>query len=276
MIRKVLGKIIKSPWNAQYTKSVQNSYSNATVTGSSIEGKNVCISGATGDIGTALVRRFLIEKCHVILIGRSEEKLKKLCDQYNVKMDYMVMDLSIPAEIEKVYSDYVKKNRIDILINNAGVWGGAREKKFRNVPVVNLINTLNTNLKSAELLSKLLLEAYKSEKNEISIINISSICSQFNSFGYSPYGISKAGLLGLTKDLNVKYGRYGATIRAILPGSVATKMGNIKVGDNIEGNNNILNRPALAEEIAALTAVYASDIGKYCVNNLTASAGEKI
>ena len=53
-------------------------------------------------------------------------------------------------------------------------------------------------------------------------------------------------------------------------------MGNIKVGDNIEGNNNILNRPALAEEIAALTAVYASDIGKYCVNNLTASAGEKI
>lgn len=154
--------------------------------------------------------------------------------------------------------------------------GGAREKKFRNVPVVNLINTLNTNLKSAELLSKLLLEAYKREKNEISIINISSICSQFNSFGYSPYGISKAGLLGLTKDLNVKYGRYGATIRAILPGSVATKMGNIKVGDNIEGNNNILNRPALAEEIAALTAVYASDIGKYCVNNLTASAGEKI
>lgn len=276
MIRNFLKKKIRAQWNIKYTKSVQNSYSNTTVTGSSIKGKTVCISGATGDIGNALVRRFLTEKCHVIMIGKSEEKLKKICDQYKENMEYMVIDLSVPKKIEKIYGAYIRNNRIDILVNNAGVFGGAKEKEFKNVSMDTLINTLNINLKSAELLSKLILEEYRKRILKITIINISSICSQFNSFSYSPYGISKAGLLGLTKDLNMKYGENGAVIRSILPGSVATKMGNIKVGDNIGGNNNILNRLALPEEIAALAAIYSSDIGKYCVNNIIASASEKL
>ncbi|MBQ8627663.1 MAG: SDR family oxidoreductase [Agathobacter sp.] len=273
MIKKVLKKIVPSPWSVKYTKSVQNSYSNGTVTDGSLEGKVVCISGATGDIGNALLRRFLTEKCRVILIGRSEEKLKALCNQFSEKIDYLIMDLSIPEEIEKKYSEFLDSQKVDVLINNAGIFRGNKEKVFRNVSLDTWMTTMNTNLKSAELLSNMTIAA---KDGNVTIINISSICSQFNSFRYSPYGLSKAALQGLTKDLNQKYGDKGVVARAILPGSVATKMGNIKLGDNIAGNNNILNRPALPEEIAALAAVYASDIGKYCVNNLIASAGERL
>lgn len=281
MIKQLIKKIVKSPWTVQYTPSVQKSFCNNTVTGGSVSGKSVVISGATGDIGDAMVRRFLTEGCSLILIGRSEEKLKKMLKKYSaeykISMKYLVLDLLEPEEIVDKFDAYLKKvDCVDVLINNAGVFGGAREKQFKGVSEENFLQTININLQSASLLSEIIINKMLDEERRGTIVNISSICSQFNSFRYSPYGISKAGLIGLTKDINRKYGGNSIVAHSILPGTVATKMGHMKIGDNIAGNNNILNRPALPEEIAAIAAICASDIGKYCETDIVASAGENL
>ncbi len=276
MIKRIIRKISDKPWKLKYTKDIQCAYSNSMITGNSINGKKVCISGATGDIGDAMIRRFLLEGCSIILIGRSEEKLQRILNLYNKdnKIQCLKINLMDEQNIIEVYKSFLKNNDIDILINNAGIFNGIQEKKFRTVNEETLMKTLNTNLRSVEILTDLTVKKNIHTKRKLSIINISSICTQFNSFRYSPYGISKSGLLGLTMDLNKKYENSGIISRAIIPGSVATKMGNISLGDNIVGNNNILKRVAIPEEIAAIAAIYASDIGEYCINNLIASAGE--
>lgn len=276
MIKKIIRKLKISPWTIKYNESVKKAYCCGTVTNNTIAGKTVCISGATGDIGDAMLRRFIAEKCNIVAIGRSSSKLEDVKKKYGNVSEIITLQINLEDEkcVRDIFGKYAKENRIDILINNAGIFGGAREKRFRNVTEEELLKTLIINTKSAELLSQIVIDNHKNE--ELTIINISSICSRFNSFRYSPYGISKSALVGLTNDINKKYKNKKIFARCILPGSVATKMGNIKLGDNIVGNNNILNRPALPEEISALAAIYSSDIGKYCVNNIVASAQERL
>lgn len=279
---KIAGRSFKFPRaSLKYTNSLQDSFCNVTVTGGTLVGKTVMISGATGDIGKALIKRFLLEGCNVLMVARSEHKLLSLKEEFEKSggqfIDYIVCDLSDLTSAKKIITDYLNLGgSVDVLINNAGILGGAREKKFRGITKEAYTLTINTNLKSAALLSEVVINKLILEEKEGVIVNMSSICSQFNSFRYSPYGISKAGLLGLTKDINAKYHENHIIAHAILPGSVATKMGNLKVGDNIAGNNNVLNRPALAEEVATIAAIYSSDIGKYCKTDMVASAGERL
>lgn len=274
MINRIIKKLKINPWVVKYTEAVQNAYSTGTVTNNSLIGKTVCISGATGDIGDAMVRRFICEKCNIVVLGRSETKLDRLKSKYghNSHIDTLLMDFENENNVNEVFRNFVTKNRVDVLINNAGIFGGARERRFRTVSKEELRKTLTVNLKSAMLLSKMLIEN-KCDR-DLCIVNVSSICTHFNSFSYSPYGISKSALIGLTHDINRQYSSIGVYAKCILPGSVATKMGNYKVGDNIAGNNNVLNRPALPEEIAALAAICSSDIGRYCVSDIVASALE--
>lgn len=280
MLLKIARKFFESLGiSLKYTTSLQDCFCNITVTGRTLVGKTVMISGATGDIGKALIKRFLLEGCHVIMVARAEHKLLSLKEEFEKTgsqlIDYIVCDLSDLSSVKKIKTDYFNLGgSVDVLINNAGIFGGAREKKFRGVTKETFTLTINTNLKSAALLSELVINKMIQEGKEGVIVNMSSICSQFNSFRYSPYGISKAGLIGLTTDINAKYRENHIIAHAILPGSVATKMGNLKVGDNIAGNNNVLNRSVLAEEVASIAAVYSSDIGKYCKTNLVASAWE--
>ena len=105
------------------------------------------------------------------------------------------------------------------------------------------------------------------------IINISSICALCKNFQYTPYGISKSGVLSYTKKLKLKHPEYN--IHAITPGSVATGMGGYRTGDDLSYRKNILLRVALPEEIAALSAFLSSDCGKHISNLIvTAAAGE--
>lgn len=73
--------LFKKKWsNKSYVRldcsaELRASYANASVTGGCLVGKNVLITGATGDIGSALCYRFLVEGCNVYLGGRNREKL---------------------------------------------------------------------------------------------------------------------------------------------------------------------------------------------------------
>ena len=94
------------------------------------------------------------------------------------------------------------------------------------------------------------------------IINVASICGLTNHHGYTPYGISKVGVIEYTRMLAEQY-KGKVIIEALAPGSVATRMGKTGFGKNIAGTNSVTKHTALPEEIASVIAFMASPTGQY-------------
>ena len=92
------------------------------------------------------------------------------------------------------------------------------------------------------------------------VVNISSICGYAKSYGYTGYGMSKAGLIAMTHAMAEEYKEHMAII-GIASGSVATSMGERQLGDNIAvGGNMITKHTGMPEEIATLVAFVTGDI----------------
>lgn len=273
-IRNFFGYVEVSP--LIYTEQLRDAYLTKSVVGSHLKGKKVMITGGTGGIGTALILRFLGEGCHVMCCARNKNKLQATISYINKKFPFaeiesILMDLeseeSIRAAVESLGDQ-----TLDILINNAGVFTDIDiKRKFLGVTRKEFINVWNVNYKGTVFLSNIIAE--KMSKNGAgSIVNISSICANSNKTQYTPYGMSKAAIKEFTRLLADKYRTL--QVNAILPGAVATSMGNLGIDENIARNSNVLHHPALPEEIAALAAFLSAGAGRYINEEVVASACE--
>lgn len=226
------------------------------------------ITGGNGGIGIAMTLRFLQEGAKVLIAGRDEKKLQNTVEYIknkigNINLDYILMDLKVRDGIDKVLDKLAEEDPfIDILINNAGVFTEVDEKRlFKNVSEEEFLNVWDVNFKGTKALSDQVASIMVGKKIEGSIITVSSICADFRNYQYTPYGISKAAITKYSESLRRRYGSLN--ICCIKPGSVATGMGNLGIGDNIAKGCNVLNRVALPEEIAAQAAFLAAGFGKY-------------
>jgi short-subunit dehydrogenase len=97
------------------------------------------ITGASGGIGLAMAKELAARKHDVLLIARSEEKLRQMATElsstFGVKTDYLSLDLALSNTALQVQDWLTQKNySIDILINNAGygMWGNCRTCREKN------------------------------------------------------------------------------------------------------------------------------------------------
>jgi short-subunit dehydrogenase len=252
-----------------YNDELKEAYMGTSVAGGSLNGKTVLITGGTGDIGTSLALRFIDEQCKVIISGRNAEKLektKKFLEDKRCRatVNTLHIDLLQLDTIEdKLDSLYDRNDKVDILISNAGfVSDDDRKGAFRTYDLDMFSTSWNTNFQGNANVCKYIAKKMDEYNIEGSIIAISSICSQQKKMQYTPYGMSKAALHTYADLLHEKYPKLN--IKTICPGSVATKMNNIAVGNDISGGcNNQLNHLALPEEISALAVFLCSDCGMY-------------
>ena len=252
----------------KYSEYLRDSYLTPSVVGGRLAGKKVLITGGSGGIGTVLALRFMIERSAVTISGRNQEKLESTVDYLQNKMpqakiDYILIDQLSQQRIDSAVDYLKKKNKIlDILVNNAGVFTDVDKKHiFRNVTQNEFNNVWNTNFKGTVQLTEKVAAEMVEQGVQGNIINIASICAEFRNFQYTPYGISKAAIIEYTRLLCKKYPLL--TVNVVEPGSVATAMGGLSIGDNISRNCNALHRPALPEEIAAFVAFLAGGFGIY-------------
>jgi len=249
-----------------YSEGLRRSYTGGSVTGGMLSGKRVFITGGSGGIGTALALRFLAEGCKVVISGRNEYKLSDTLDYLKSKrynsVECRIMDQKDPNSIRNVISrEFSMGNIIDILVNNAGVFTDVDKlRKFRTVTQAEYESVVSINLDSTVLLCECVASGMRAADIKGAIINIASICGLEKEYQFTPYGISKAGIIAATKRLSEDY--PDIKIDVISPGSVATSMGNLSIGSNIAKRCNILHRPALPEEIASLAAVLSSPLGR--------------
>ena len=215
--------------------------------------KVVLITGASRGIGREIAIELANKGYKVIAnYNKSEEQAKKLQAEHQY-IDIYKADVSKREEVKKMIDFAIKKyNKIDILINNAGI---SENKLFTDVTDTDWNNMINNNLYSAFCVTQEVLPNMINRKQGC-IINISSIWGMVGASCESIYSISKAGIDAMTKSLAKELGPSNIRVNSIAPGIINTDMNN-----NLS-KQDILN---IKEEIPLERIGKTIDIAK-CVN----------
>ena len=210
---------------------------------------NVILTGATGGIGGAILEKLYNYNAKIIATGTNEQKLKLIKEKYK-NVITKKFDISDHTQIEQFIDECNKllENRIDILINNAGVTQDnltIRMKKDEWDKVIDL------NLTSNFLITKNVIKKMLKNKNG-KIINITSVVGHTGNLGQANYAASKAGLIGMSKSLALEYGKKNIKVNCISPGFIKSEMTD-KISENfkqvLEGKIS-LERFGMPEDVA--------------------------
>lgn len=191
--------------------------------------KTVIITGASRGIGRATALRFAAEGCFLALCCRSRQNRKSLETELNeYTSDYIVRDFDISSEND--VSEFVKtvtneRDRIDVLINNAGI---VRTGKVEDISSSDWDEVLSVNLKGTFLMTKYSLPYIPGGGH---ILNVGSNASKKGFPAWSSYCASKFGVLGFTHSLREEVRDRGIKVSSVLPGPTKTEIWN-----TLEGN----------------------------------------
>lgn len=238
----------------------------------SLNNKNVLITGGSRGIGKACVELFLKAGSNVVFTYQyAEDQAKMIFNSYSgsLKLKYYKMDFNKPKEIEEVIENIFKDlGTIDILVNNAGIW---KEAAIDHMSLDQWNETMNINLTSAYLLTKLVVPGMKRNKFG-RIINIASTAGQRGEAFHSHYAASKGGMISLTKSLASELGRHNITINCVAPGWVLTDMTTDSLDDEATYKKVLsdipLNKIAKPEEIAGPVLFLASDLASHITGEI--------
>ena len=165
--------------------------------------KKILITGGTGGIGNALVKKFIELGGRVLATGTKIDKLDELKKNFNGILTKK-FDISEHSNIENFIENINEElGGIDILINNAGLNKDnlslrMKEDEWKKVIDINLTSTF--------LLTKYSIK--KMLKNKFGrVINITSIVGHSGNLGQSNYSASKAGIIGMSKSLAIEYAK---------------------------------------------------------------------
>ena len=180
----------------------------------------VVVTGAGYGIGRAIAEAFAKEGAHVVLAGRSTDRLaevEQLLSSGPGKALVVPADVRLEADVERLISATAEKlGRLDVLVNNAGIAGPTA--MARDVSLADWDDTLRVNLTGAFLCARrasaLMIEARRG-----AIVNISSVAGRLGYPLRTPYAASKWGMIGLSHSLAAELGPYDVRVNAILPGS---------------------------------------------------------
>jgi len=188
------------------------------------------ITGASSGIGKDIAR-ILVEKGHeVILVARRKGKLEKIEKELGNKVSIIVMDISSTYNCMDLYKK-VKKENIDILINNAGfgLFG-----EFNTSSIDKELDMIDLNIKAVHTLTKLFLKDFK-KRNSGYILNVASSAAFIPGPLMATYYATKAYVLNLTEAIyqELKHDKSNVSISALCPGPVDTefnKVANVSFG----------------------------------------------
>ncbi len=178
------------------------------------------ITGASTGIGRSLAVK-LSNQYLVYLISRNKDNLnetKKLINAQNNECKIIISDISKTESINDIYSQIEHKEKIELLINNAGI---GVFKNITDTTIKDWDDTLNTNLRGSFLMTKMVIDDLKSKKNG-KIVFISSVAGLQPYKNSTAYVASKYGVRGLASALREELREYGIKVITIFPGAVNT------------------------------------------------------
>ncbi|MCG8483861.1 MAG: SDR family oxidoreductase [Clostridia bacterium] len=235
--------------------------------------KVVVVTGGSQGIGKEIALAYGRENAIVNVFDINFDEAEKVCQEIKslgVESSAFYVNVILREDIsDAVKSVITKYNRIDVLVNCAGV---VNTKPFTDVTDDDWELIMNVNLRGVYYTCHEVIP-FMMEQKYGKILNIASIAGKTGGgfFGNTIYGTSKAGVIGLTKGLAREGGPYGINVNAICPGATHTTM-----LDDLtdEARQNVINgiplrKFARTKDIANVALFLTSDLAGHVSGEIT-------
>jgi len=233
-----------------------------------LSGRVAIVTGGSRGLGAEFAEGLAEAGASLMLCARRDEWLLPGAEALRARgftVHAMRCDVAKAAEVQAVVDATIERfGAVDILVNNAGVsWGELPE----SMTLAHWQNVIDVNLTGAFICSQIVgNEMIKRRYGRI--INIASIAGlQGNVNGpfYAGYAASKAGLMGLTRELAASWGRHDIRVNAIAPGFFHSRLSDSSIAQIEESLNKVtpLGRVGMPGELKGVAVFLASDASNY-------------
>jgi len=184
--------------------------------------RTAIITGGAQGFGFDISKRFLNSGGKVIIWDIDENELIKASKKLNnSNLSFSLVDVSNYNQVKVAVDEIIKKNNIDILINNAGITGSTAPlweydvEEWNKIVNINLMGTFNCCKCVVPNMIK---------NNYGRIVNVASVAGKDGNANASAYSSAKAGVIGLTKSLGKELADKNIAVNAITPAGAKTRI----------------------------------------------------
>lgn len=244
-----------------------------------LDSRIALVTASTRGIGRASAIRLAAEGAKVYVAARNAERSRELIDEIEASggsAAYVRFD----AADKTTYAGSVRnvldaEGRVDILVNNYGSTDVKRDFDVASTSYEDLEDIVMDNVRSVYDTSQTAINAMRGV-GPLAIVNIASTGGIYPDLSREAYGLAKAAIIRLTKDIAIQYARQNVRANVVCPGSIAT--------DALKGNMSEeflkaflttipMNRIGEPEEVADAVLFYASDMSSYVTGGVMEVSG---
>jgi len=190
-----------------------------------LAGKVAVVTGAARAIGRAIAETLAARGAAVALIdllpaGETVAAIEANGGSALAITGDVTDEATVGAAVERVLDEY---GRLDVLVNNAGLFAGIERRPFWEIELDEWENVIGVNVRSVFLCSKAVAGPMR-EAGEGRIVNIASNVVTFGMANLMHYVASKAAVIGMTRSMARELGPSGIAVNAVAPGLVTTEI----------------------------------------------------
>ena len=187
-----------------------------------LSGKTALVTGASSGLGAHFAAVLADRGANLVLAARRMQALEQLAAElrFNARGTVVAtqLDVTDPASVSRAFESLAG---IDILVNNAGV---VRSAPALEQSEADWDEVVDTNLKGVFLVAQAAAKVMRASGKGGSIINVASILGVRQASAVLPYGVSKAGVIQMTKVLALELARFKVRVNALVPGYFDTEL----------------------------------------------------
>ncbi|MRX40298.1 glucose 1-dehydrogenase [Flavobacterium sp. LC2016-23] len=231
--------------------------------------KTAIVTGGNSGLGFATAKKLCDNGIRTYIIGRTKEKTEEACKEVGPNAIPVLFDLNNINGIAEMIENLTRENPIDILVNNAGI---NLKKEFSDVTDEDFLSIIHTNLLSVFAVSREVVKNMK-ENGGGSIVNISSMASQYGIPKVIAYSASKGAIESMTRAMAVELAPFGIRVNCVAPGFIKTKMSAKALDNDPERKNKVLSRTPMGvlgepSDIADAVYYFALNESKYTTGTI--------
>lgn len=239
--------------------------------------KKIIVTGGTSGLGKAVVEAFIAEGATVAFCGLDKDEGELVQRTLGRSCIFYLADVRVDDEMaEFITAASEKLGGLDIAVNNAGI--SHHSNKLADIPLADVEDVWRTNVMGVWHAMRYEIPIMTKDKSGV-IVNVASILSRAGAGWVAAYGMSKHGVVGLTKSAAMDYAGDGIRINSISPGPIDTPMfarAMDDVGDDLSKFAGGLPEggPADPADVAKSILYLASDDANYMTGaNLVLDGG---